>query len=445
MHNIPQLSGFDSTLALAKEGNTFISRRCEQKQTDIFQTRLMLKKVVCLKGEEAAKIFYDTSLFQRQGAAPKRAQKTLFGQGGVQGMDGEAHRHRKQAFMSLMTPENIRALVGEVSEVWQAYAVKWQNSERTELFYDVSEILCRAACAQAGVPLEKEEVGAKTHDFLALINSAAAVGPQHWRGRLARKKLNAWLEDVIEQIRAGKLNAPEGSSARVFASHRDLDGKLLDAKVAAVELNNMIRPTIAIARFVTFAALALHEHPQWRAKLQNGSDEEAVLFVQEVRRFYPFFPIVAAITKKAFDWKGYHIPQGQWVLLDLYGTNHDNRSWSQPWEFRPERFREWDGSPFNFIPQGGGDHHQNHRCAGEWTTIEIMKTSLRMLTQVLDYDVPPQDLHVDRTKMPARPESGFIISNVRARQPAEQKPAQSETVIEVDSQARATTHRHELM
>src|SRR3546814_10555834 len=59
--------------------------------------------------------------------------------------------------------------------------------------------------------------------------------------------------------------------------------------------------------------------------------------------------------------------------LDLHGTNRDRRSWDAPEEFRPERFRRWDGSPFNFIPQGGGSHDLNHRCPGEWITIELMK------------------------------------------------------------------------
>ncbi|MBV0910743.1 cytochrome P450, partial [Planococcus sp. CP5-4_UN] len=44
------------------------------------------------------------------------------------------------------------------------------------------------------------------------------------------------------------------------------------------------------------------------------------------------------------------------VILDLYGTNHHPDSWDNADEFIPERFSTWDGSPFSFIPQGGGDH-----------------------------------------------------------------------------------------
>lgn len=420
MPKIPRASGFDSTLAFAREGNTFISNRCKRYETEIFQTRLMLKKVVCLMGEEAATLFYDTNLFKRQGAAPKRVQKTLFGQGGVQGLDGTAHRLRKQAFMSLMGPGQVQSLTNEVADVWRAYISKWAEKadEPTQLFYEANEILCRAACTWAGIALKEYEVKEKTENFMAIIDSAATIGPKHWRGRRARKQMNTWLEHIIEEIRAGQRVVPTDSAATVFAFYRDPEGCLLDPKTAAVELNNIIRPTVAIARFITFAALALHEHPQWRVKLQTNGDEYITLFVQEVRRFYPFFPAVAAITRKDFNWRGYHFSQGQWVMLDLYGTSHDDRSWQSPDKFHPERFREWNGSPFNFIPQGGGDHHQNHRCAGEWATIEVMKVALRMLTRSMHYDVPPQNLDVDRTKMPALPKSGFIIKHVQVQQKA---------------------------
>jgi fatty-acid peroxygenase len=104
------------------------------------------------------------------------------------------------------------------------------------------------------------------------------------------------------------------------------------------------------------------------------------------------------------------------VLLDLYGTDHDERRWEEPQAFRPERFETWDESTFNFIPQGGGDHFAGHRCAGEWITIALMKRAVRLLTKAMQYDVPEQDLHVPLSRMPTIPKSRFVISNVKRAQ-----------------------------
>jgi fatty-acid peroxygenase len=56
-------------------------------------------------------------------------------------------------------------------------------------------------------------------------------------------------------------------------------------------------------------------------------------------------------VREEFDWRGRRFAEGTWALLDLYGTNHDARIWGDPETFRPERFRQWDGSAFDFIPQ----------------------------------------------------------------------------------------------
>ena len=165
--------------------------------------------------------------------------------------------------------------------------------------------------------------------------------------------------------------------------------------------------------FIAHAAHALHRRPECRRVLAAGEEGHAELFVQEVRRFYPFFPAVAARARRDFDWNGHRFPREVRVLLDLYGTDHDPRTWDAPEGFRPERFRGWSRSPFGFIPQGGGDHHADHRCAGEWITIELMKAAVGFLAGTLSYDVPEQDLTIDRSSLPALPRSGFVIKNIR--------------------------------
>lgn len=114
MLDIPRETQAESSLSLLGEGYSFIPSRCQRLGTDLFQVRLLMQNTICMSGEEAAKLFYDEQLFQRQHAAPRMLQKTLFGQGGVQGLDGDAHRHRKLLFLSLFVGrENCRASAAE--------------------------------------------------------------------------------------------------------------------------------------------------------------------------------------------------------------------------------------------------------------------------------------------------------------------------------------------
>ncbi len=403
----------DETLALLREGYAFVPNRCERHRSDVFETRLMLTRVVCMTGEEAAEVFYEPGCFTRKGALPQTTLRLLQDRGSAQVMDGEAHRHRKRMFMSLMTPEGIRRLTDEMAVHWRAQAERWESMGEVVLFHEVEEILCRAACGWAGVPLAEPEAGQRTREFSAMIEGAGSVGPRNWRGLILRQRTERWIRGVVRKVRAGELRAEEGSAAQVVSWHRDPEGELLDAGVAAVELINVLRPIVAVARFVTFAALALHEHPGCRRKLRDGGDAYLEQFVQEVRRFYPFFPLVGGRVLREFDWRGRRFARGTWVLLDLHGTNHDARTWGDPEAFRPERFRGWDGGAFSFVPQGGGDHYRDHRCAGEWITIELMKRAARLLTGSMSYEVPEQDLSIDLSRMPAIPRSRFVIGDVR--------------------------------
>lgn len=413
MPEITRDTSFDSTLALMSDPYRFITKRCQRYQSDLFEARLMLRKTLCMTGPEAAALFYDEGLFIRSGVAPAWLRKTLFGRGGVQSLDGEAHRHRKQMFLSLMSPERIDALGVVAADWWRVYARKWAGMDQVVLYGEVNELLSRAVCDWAGVPLAEPDVGRRTTELMAMFDKAAVFGLGHLWSRLARRRAERWAGDLIEDIRAGRFKPPEKSAAWVVAMHRDLKGQLLDRHTAAVELINVLRPTVAVSVFITFAALALHQYPACRQKLQAGEDGYADLFAQEVRRFYPFFPAVMALARHDFQWKGYRFPQGRRVVLDLYGTNHDPWTWEKPEEFRPERFRRWDGCPFNFIPQGGGDHHRNHRCPGEWIAIELIKVAVNFFVGGIAYDVPEQDLRIDFARLPALPRSGFVIRVAR--------------------------------
>ncbi|SCL67664.1 fatty-acid peroxygenase [Micromonospora citrea] len=412
MATIPTERSPDSSLAFLRDGYRFVGRRCDRHGSDIFQARLLLERTICLRGRPAAELFYDAERFVRAGAMPKRAQRTLTGRGGVQGLDGPDHADRKAMFMSIMTPDAIRHLGQLFDDEWRARVPAWESGGPVVLYDEVARMLTRAVCAWAGVPLAGGEVDRRTADLHAMIEGPAALGLRHWRGLFGRRRGERWIGGVIDRERVGTLPAPEGSALRVIAEHRDARGRLLPRRIAAVELLNILRPTVAVDRFVVFAALALHDHPAWRQRVRE-SEEVTESFVQEVRRFYPFFPVAAARVRRSFDWRGYHFPRGRRVLLDLYGTDHHPRLWPEPERFRPERFTGWRGDPFGLVPQGGGQHLTGHRCAGEWITIELMKRAVTNLTTAMRYEVPPQDLALSLSRMPALPPSGFMITNVR--------------------------------
>lgn len=415
LREMPREEGLEKGLSLLREGYMYISNRAESFQSDVFETRLLGEKAICMIGEEAAKIFYDDNKFIRKGAAPKRVQKTLTGEGGVQSMDGQAHRHRKAMFMQLMKPEGLERMRELIREEWEVAIDKWEEKDQIVLYEETKELLMRAVCKWAGVPIEEEEVKERTDDMAAMFETPVSIGLEQHKGRKARRKSERWIEGLVDDVREEKINPDKESVLYQFSWHRNLEGDLLDKNIVAVEILNILRPTIAVTIYINFIALSLHQHPDEREKLDSRNDKVLEMYVQEVRRFYPFFPLNGARVKEDFTWKGYQFEKGTLTLLDFYGTNHDPNIWDNPNLFKPERFANWDKNLFTLIPQGGGDHHKGHRCAGEWITLDIMKISLDYLANEITYDVPKQDFSYSLVDMPSVPKSEFIMKNIKRK------------------------------
>ncbi|MEN1967070.1 cytochrome P450 [Lentibacillus sp. N15] len=413
---IPVDKGLDNTISFLLEGYLYISNRTKRYHRNMFATRLLGgKQVVCMLGEEAAKVFYDEERFKRQGAAPKRLLQTLFGEDGVQTLDNDTHRLRKGLFMSLMTAERLQDIAAIVKAQWNVSLKKWGNMNKIELYDEAKEIMTWSACSWAGVPLTDSVLNDMTAWLSSMFEAGGVVGPRHWRGKVGRNQAEQWVERLITDVRNGQLEVAEGKALSKIALYLDRNGDLLEPKIAAVELINILRPIVAISVYVAFCALALYEHPQAKEQLVNGTDDDYRMFVQEVRRYYPFFPTAIAKARKDFLWNGHDFRKGTLVLLDLYGTNHDANHWKRPHEFKPERFKNRKGTPFDFIPQGGGDYYKNHRCPGEWLTINVMQACLDMLVNQMDYHVPKQNLRFSMTRFPSLPKSRFIMMEVRAK------------------------------
>ncbi|MEI7036210.1 cytochrome P450 [Fulvimonas yonginensis] len=408
----PHVPGFDSTAALLVDGYDFVGQRCRRYGSDAFETRLMLRKVVCAMGAEAAAVFYHPGRFTRRGAMPPTTVALLQDFGSVQRLDGPAHAHRKALFLRLLDAPGTARMVSLFREEWRRQALHWQHASRVTLLPQAELILCRTACRWAGVPLPDDQAPRRARDLADTIEGAGASGPRLLRGWLARERCERWARQTIRRLRGAAVDA--ATPAAALAGYRRPDGGRLSCSDAATELLNLLRPTVAVARWIAFAALALHRQPDIRRRLQAGEPGLLLAVVQEVRRLYPFFPFIGGRVREPFVWRGRRFEPGDWMVLDLYGTDHDPRRWTHPERFDPARFADWDGNAYDFIPQGGGEVALTHRCPGENPAIALLMVAVGELANALRYTVPPQDLRYRLDRLPSRPASGFVMADVRA-------------------------------
>ena len=68
MSSIPSAKGIDSTLALLRNPYEFIPDTCRDLEGDLFETRILFQKTICMTGAAAAEVFYSEDGLVRAGA-----------------------------------------------------------------------------------------------------------------------------------------------------------------------------------------------------------------------------------------------------------------------------------------------------------------------------------------------------------------------------------------
>src|SRR3954469_4666941 len=419
---------FDQTVDLVRQGYVFTARARRQRDAAeaavrpryAAKVRLLGRPATVVGGSEGVKLFYDSSVMRREGAMPQGIDRPLFGRGALHALDGEEHSNRKGMFVDLlMDRARVTSLLELADDLVVDALQSWRQRGGGVVYPTMTEVYGRAVIRWAGIEATPEVEARRAEDLAVIVDGFATPGMPYlaaWRRRIV---CDRWAARLVQETRAGRRIPAEDSVLARVAGHRGPDGELLDAHTAGVELLNVLRPTVAVARFAAFGALALADSPQWRRRLaeevaERGSAVDgplATAFAHEVRRVYPFVPALAAVATTDTEFERCPISAGQRVVLDIMATNHDPQEWERPNTFDPERFlgtgAEW--SP-PFVPHGGGRPEDGHRCPGELVANGLLALTCARLAQFDGHLAHGQDLGWSWGRVPALPRSGVVIA-----------------------------------
>ncbi|MDN6409497.1 MAG: cytochrome P450, partial [Tetragenococcus halophilus] len=230
---------------LFDEGYNLLSKIREDVDAPVAKAKFLTEEIITVYGKDAAEKFYDPSKFKRSGAMPTPVLKTLFGEDGVQTLDGKAHHHRKNYFMDLMVPDRmddyVEILDRKLTEKLDAQHGKF------ELFDLANIVLFEAIAEWSGINLDtltEEEIEDLAKNQISMISGAVTSPTDHLKGISDRKDSEEWAEGLIKEARKNPVPGKENHALYTFAQATDLEGELLPVEVAAVELLNIIRPTV---------------------------------------------------------------------------------------------------------------------------------------------------------------------------------------------------------
>lgn len=329
-----------------------------------------------------------------KGRALQRA-RTLLGNG-LLTSEGEFHLRQRR----MIQPAFHRAKIAEYSRSMVEYAerlaAEWTDGEVRDIDSDMMRLTLRIVARtlfSADVTDEANEVGQAMTTLVSMFNYLLLPFsewleklplPQTRRFRHARDTLDRVIFEIIDARRRSGQD-PGDLLSMLLAARDESDYEAMsDEQIRDEALTLFLAGHETTANALTWTWYLLSRNPDAEKKLHDelarsspttGFHEiaelrytEAVL-AESIRLFPPAWA-VGRLAVEEHRFAGFVLPKGSLVLASPFVTHRDERFWSEPERFRPERWMEIStreaGQLFIYFPFGGGVR----RCIGEsfaWT------------------------------------------------------------------------------
>ncbi|HEX4404880.1 MAG TPA: cytochrome P450, partial [Polyangia bacterium] len=131
----------------------------------------------------------------------------------------------------------------------------------------------------------------------------------------------------------------------------------------------------------------------------------------ELRRISPVVQVFFGKARETFEFAGHLVPKGWSVFWGIRSSHLRGEIYAEPEKFDPERFsparHEEQAHEHAFAPNGAGDAHRAHKCAGyEYAPLFLDVFLVELLRHEWTL-LPGQDLALDWSKIPPAPRDGL--------------------------------------
>ncbi|KAA8542562.1 hypothetical protein F0562_023714 [Nyssa sinensis] len=221
-------------------------------------------------------------------------------------------------------------------------------------------------------------------------------------------RVNVFVGKIIEDHRmkrvgnGGLIGGVDESSGDFVDVLLDLEkeNRLSDSDMIAVLWEMIFRGTDTVAILLEWILARMVLHPDIQAKAQSEIDTVVgttqkvsdsdlpclpylLAMVKETLRMHPPGPLLSWSRLAIHDTHvGDHfIPAGTTAMVNMWAITHDDRVWSEPYEFKPERFMKEEvaimGSDLRLAPFGSG----RRVCPGKAMGLATVQLWLAQLLQ----------------------------------------------------------------
>ncbi|HVZ86882.1 MAG TPA: cytochrome P450 [Polyangia bacterium] len=411
-----------------KDGFAFVESRT-QRLGPVFKTKILGRPTAVIVGPDAAGRFIDESQIQREGGMLPHIQ-ALFGGRALPVLDGDEHRERKAFVMAAFTREALAGYLPGMQRQVAAALESWAGAGELRWLDGFRRLALEVICTTIlGLPPGPTlEAIARDYEIVGGGFSALPIGlpgTAYTRAKQALDRILAVFQKNVEDHRA---NPGTDGVDRILGARSARDGRTITVDEAKVELHHIVVAGLIVWAWFVDAVVELDRHPEVRERLRAevaalpagpltpDAFRAAPYLTQvsnEIRRLSPVVHVFFGKARTTFEFAGHTIPEGWMVLWGIRSSHLRPEIYPEPDKFEPERFgparREQDRAPHAFVPNGAGDAHQGHKCAGyEFAPLLLQVFLIELLRGGYRWSFAPgQDLSRDMSKIPPPPRDGL--------------------------------------
>ena len=429
-------------------------RSCHQKYGDRFTIRLNRKfgPLVFFSHPEALQVILtndDAKLFEAPGSF-NVSLELLTGTQSVFAFSGERHRRARQLLMPSFHGERMRSygeLIRDIAEqVMREYQPGQAFPARNPMQTISLRVILRAVFGLLDGPryrqletlLERLLDGVSNPISASLLfvpSMRQDLGPHSPWGRFIRnrQRIDELIYEEIADRRRSRDDLNNGQRNDILTllmSARDEAGEgLSDVELRDELMTLLIAGHETTATALTWALYWIHRLPAVRKRLlqelesvDHNSDPSVVFKLpylnavcSETLRIYPVALLTfARVTRSRVTLAGVTLEPGTTVTGCIYLAHRRKEVFTDPEEFRPDRFLERHYSPYEFLPFGGGVR----RCIGMAFAQFEMRLALSTILSRFDLALTDaRNVRQQRRGLVSGPSSFRMVRTGRARLP----------------------------
>ena len=338
-----------------------------------------------------------------KGVALQRA-KRLLGEG-LLTAEGKAHLKQRRTIQPLFHRQQVQRF----ADAMVTHAVRWRESIAAEATIDMTHDMAALTLAIVGETLFSSNVQSDADEVREALTAAVqSFGiaflpgleyfeklplPMFVRVRKARERLDAVIHRVIAERRSGESQADLVSMLLAARDPENPDEQgMSDQQIRDEAMTIFLAGHETTANAMAWTWHLLGSHPQVEATLhaeltrvldgRTPSVEDVPKLdytravIAESMRMYP---PVWTMGRRAIEQHviaGHTIEPGALVIMSQWIVHHDQRWWTSPDTFNPDRWAEKSDRPkYAYFPFGGG----TRICIGEsfaWTEAILLLATI---------------------------------------------------------------------